>query len=65
LKPPIFEEVINMGKITGKTILQQVLEQLELYMNKDYVWWNNDKKIKVTIPNDVSNTQAIDYFKKQ
>jgi hypothetical protein len=51
--------VINIGKYTGKTMLDQVLEQLQLDEERDYVWWNGNTSLKVVVPESLQDNEAF------
>ena len=42
---PIYSHVINIGNCTGKTRLDQVIEQLDLDEEQDYIWWNGAERM--------------------
>jgi len=43
---------INIGNCTGKTRLEQILEQLGLDEENDFIWWSGNEKLKVNVPEE-------------
>lgn len=56
LPDPIYSYVINIGDCTGMTKLEQVLDQLELDEEKDFIWWNGQEKLRLIIPDELEQT---------
>ena len=46
---PIYPNVINIGNVSGRTRLDQILEQL-LIKEENYLYWTSNDKVKVIIP---------------
>lgn len=49
LPEPIYPNIVNIGKISHETRLDQVLAQIGLKYS-DYIWWSSNDKIKCRIP---------------
>ena len=49
LPKPIYDEVINIGNVSGFAKLDQVMEQLYIKPS-EYIYWNSKDTIKIKIP---------------
>ena len=53
----LYPNVINIGKITGHTQLEQIFCQLKI-KESEYLWWNSQEPIEFTVPSELQDIET-------
>jgi hypothetical protein len=59
MNEPTFPNIVNIGGLSYETKLDQILVQLNVSYS-EYLWWNSNNKIRVTIPPELYTESTED-----